>query len=71
MDQDLQSWEERARIVAASAYGRLEEMGSFDLPLRLVDQAEATGTNSLDPEFLAALQERRHLNESFLAAAAD
>ena len=60
---------EAARNAAQRTFDALGEMDSVDLELRVVSADEATGTNSLDGDFLDYLSNGGHLTGGFLANA--
>ncbi|WP_395391526.1 hypothetical protein WBP07_12800 [Novosphingobium sp. BL-8A] len=68
-NQPEQAWVEAARTAAQRTYESLGDMTHLDLGLQVVDKEDATGTNSLDRDFLDYLVSGKHLTDSFLANA--
>ena len=63
------AWVEAAKEAADRTLSALEQMGHVDLELQIVDENDASSTNSVDDEFLDYLAAGRHLTDRFLSGA--
>jgi hypothetical protein len=68
-NQPEAAWVEAAREAANRTYDALGSIDDIALPLDIVKEEEATGTNSLDTAFLDYLASGAHLTDRFLANA--